>query len=494
MKQNELLSWRAIFLGLCICAGINYLLFFSPFHVRDTSSFSLKEEVVRIPLVIENRRFYSYVMVENDTIRMMIDTGSTHSLLNHESTTGVLQITWSTDGGGFRRFKPIRRVNKMQWGGLKIENLLILPRANIIGDNILRHYIVQFNNENREIILTRNSSLVEKRGIRVPFSRGRGDVVIVTLSLNGKEGDFLLDTGYTGELRVDADFFYSSGLSDLENVRWRGYLGGSAFMPTSLWGEGMVYMTTARLELDDRIFDNVIVARCIHWYTNIIGYAFLQRFRTFTIDYLNGYIYFELPEDNSFVSFSDNPIEAVPVAYLDLLHWMVNTFGITPQWTYPFRVIRLLKDDAFSEIEIGDTLMGINQVMFNQVAFDKLPDSDKDSFTLIMDTDRQIAKLEYVFSRNNEATFHFLKNGELISIDRVRCRISYPPPAFAYNFRVADGGFSMFAPLGRRLKPNFYLHFPLSTLTGREKYFTILRDGEEIVISNIFNPLFNNAN
>ena len=398
--------------------------------LRNTSStafFTLQEEVVRIPLRIENNRFYSYVVVESDTVRMFIDTGATRSSFNYESAARTSLRRRTIDGGGFERLVPIRRINKMQWGDLRVKNLLVAgdPGFNLIGDDILRHFIVQFDNENQEIVLTQSASLIEKRGVRVPFSRGnRNNGVYIYLVLNGKEGVFLLDTGYFGELSVDSVFFYSSGLSDLENVRWRGRLGQPAFMPEYLRGEGRTYMTLARHELGGMIFDNAIVERCIHWHINVLGFVFLQRFRTFTIDYINGYIYFELPEGTIFSD--DNVIETVPQAYRRLLSHRINSFGI--QFNHGIdvsTVSSLLKDDAFVKIEIGDTLAGINQIAFNEAAFYKLgADTDFDSVVKWRQRWEQINELNTA----NEATFHFLKNGELVSITRTRDRILYPVP------------------------------------------------------------------
>ena len=481
-QKTRTIKFENVFLILCISYA---LILLSVRFILYPQTFLMEQEVVRIPLIIENGRYFTYVEVESDTIRMIIDTGTSRSLLSDELTMRTFRKQIATSGGRFRQLVPIRRVNKMEWGDLRIENLLVVGGTgiNIIGDDILRHFYVQFDNENQEIALTRNSSLIEKRGIRVPFSRGgNANQVIISLSLNDKEGDFLLDTGYGGELRVDSDFFYSSELSDLKNVRWRGYLGGALFMPESLRGEGMSYMTIARHELGGMVFDNAIVTRNIHWYVNVIGTVFLQRFRTFTIDYLNGYIYFELPEGNSFVSFSDNPIDAVPVAYLELLYNRINSFGIEVTRRYPYPIRSLRKNSMFAEkgIRINDRLIGINQLIFNETAFNQLG-AARHTFRLETNRSRQRTVLDDVFFRRDNATFHFFRNAELISIEKMRSNILYPVPAFAYSF---DSTPSPFALHTISVKPNFYLHILPSTLVGEKKYFTIYRDGEEQIVSN----------
>lgn len=478
--------------------------FFSTFQLRGVS-FTLEKDAVRIPLIIERERYYTYVVVENDTIRMLIDTGATGSFFSYESATRTLRRGLNIDAGGFWRLLPIRRINKMQWGGVKIENLLVRgSHSNIIGDDILRHFIVQFDNYNREIVLTQNPSLIEKGGVRVPFSRGWGDrSVIISLSLNEQEGNFIFDTGYVGELRVDSVFFNSSGLSDLENIKWKGLLGGSSFMPDSLWKEGATYMTIARHELGGMVFDNAIVARCMHWHTNVVGFVFMQRFRTFTIDYINGYIYFELPKDKPpAVSFSNNLSESVPFAYLQLLYRRINSLGIEFSRRRFDIISALVDDDVFAKIEIGDTLVGINQTMFNETAFNKLG-SNQNLFHLEADRSQQVAAVSEVFHRRNKATFHFLKNGKLISIDRERARILCPPPRLGYSFiGRGDGTYSVVFSVGYFFMisspdPNsrMMMFHPWSTLSGEDFQISVFNDGVETIVSNdpdTYNPFAHN--
>ena len=505
-KQNKrqkivtFLNKRWGLIAFFIMLIFNYFTWLSPFHTRDNTSFFLEEEVVRIPLIIRNHQS-TYVVINNNSVRMVIDTGMSGSQLCYSvPATFTLGRTRMIDGGGLSRRIPIRRVREMQWGGLTINNLQVVQdpnmSLNLIGDNILRHFIVQFDSQNQEIVLTQNPTLIEKRGIRVSFSRGRrNSAVIVTLSLNGKEGDFLLDTGYTGELRVGADFFYSSGLSDLKNVKWRGRFGGAVFMPDYRRSEMILYRTTADSQLGERVFENTIVAHCPNWHVNVIGVAFLQRFRTVTIDYLNEYVYFELPEDNSFISFSDNPIEVAPVASLGFVFNSINSFGVEILRSYPYTIRRLRKNSVFAEkgIDVGDTLVGINQLIFNETVFGELK-SERGSFYLETNRSRQRTAINDVFFRTNKATFHFLKNGELISIEDVRDNILYSPPKFAYSF---DSVLSPFAFRAIPVKPNFYLQIVPSTLVGREKYFSVFRDGVETIISNnpdAPNPFLDNEN
>ena len=393
---------------------------------QRTTTFTMDEEVVRVPLVLKNNRYYTYVVVENDTVRMLIDTGATGSFFNYESATKTNRSELFSGGGKFRSVIPIKRIRTMQWGGLTIENLSVGwgTDFNIIGDDILRNFIVQFDNENREIVLTQNSALIEKRGIKVPFTSPNRNVK-VSLSINGTEGDFYLDTGYNGELRVDSIFFYTFGLSGLENVRWKGHVGYSLFMPEHLRGKGVSYMTIARHELGGMVFDNAIVTHNIHWHVNVIGYVFLQRFRTFTIDYLNGYVYFELPED---ISTSDSLIETVPLAYVNFLRHNINSLGIHFFHQSDVSTVSALLDDGTFTgiIEIGDTLVGIDQRIFNETAFSKLR-TNNDLFRLETNNLQRVIALHNA-SEANEATFHFSKDGEIISIDRVRNRILYPEP------------------------------------------------------------------
>ena len=394
-------------------------------------SFDLEQEVIRIPLIIERGRYYSYVVVDGDSIRMWIDTGA-GSFLCSEFSSRTIRRRQSRDAGGFRRMIPVGRVKEMHWGGLRIENLLVRNDVahyggsrNIIGGDILRNFVVQFDNESREIVLTKNPQLIERRGIKVPFTFRGSRHVMVPLTLNGTERDFILDTGYSRELTVDAAFFYSSGLFELENVEWRGNLINPFFLPESLRERGVARITMVDCKLGEKIFPNTIVTHYNNWRINVIGSAFLQRFSTFTIDYINGYVYFELPE-GAILSY-ENLIQTVPFVYLNLLRDRVNSLGI--QFFHRAdvsTVSALIHDEAFGGIEIGDTLVGVNQTIFNEATFNKLG-ATIDLFRLETNRFLQINALNIAFSED-KATFHFLKNGELVSFNRVRNRVLYPEP------------------------------------------------------------------
>ena len=425
MKKNRQLKYSLFLLIIAVLVSLSC----------QRSQFSLEQEAIRIPLIIANNRYFSYIVDNNgDSIRMLIDTGATRSRLLDTDAANTMRTSTVRDAGGFKRETPLRRVREMRWGGLKIENLLTLNdplrRRNIIGGDILSNFIVQFDNGNREIILSQNPSAIEKKGIRVPFRRSRNHVIL-SLALNGKEGDFILDTGYRGELTVDSTFFYFFGLSGLEKAKWRGYLTSPIFMPDSLRGRCTARIALANGKLGDKIFENTIVTHYTNWRINVIGSAFLQRFSTFTIDYLNGYVYFELPEGIALLN--DNVIETVPPAYINLLRNRINSLGI--QFSHRAdvsTVSSLLQDGTFARIEIGDTLVGINQTIFKEAAFNKLGTNTDDLFCLETNRFLQRRALNSAFLED-KATFHFLKNGELISIDRVRDRIVYPEPRLSHR-------------------------------------------------------------
>jgi predicted aspartyl protease len=466
--------------------------------------FSLEQEVVRIPFTINDGTYYSEVIVNEDTIQMMIDTGASISFLSPQFTQNILRRKRTRDARGIVRWLPLGRVNRIEWGGLEIENLLVandninIIGINIIGSDILRHFIVKFDHANKEIVLTQNSSLIEKRGIKVPIEIPFG-IPKLNLSLNGYTGEFLIDTGHNGELFVKSSFFHSSGLSDLENVEWIGVEFTSAFATASETGENATHITLADCELPGKIFKNAIVFHNASIVTtNRLGTVFMLRFKSVTIDYINGYVYFELPEDVSPFYFSDNIVEAVPVAYLDFLFERVNSFGISINIGNPHTVHILRNNSVFIEkgIEIGDTLAGINQMIFNEVAFNKL-ESDRDSFRLETNRNRQRNEILNTFDRRDRAIFHFLKNGELISIEDIRYTFLNPPPQHGYGFKgrgdgSGDGTFFNPIPVGYfskwfSLDRNNYisLHRPWSTLTGEEAtHIFVLRDGSRFRFTN----------
>ena len=500
MKQNALLT----FCRFLLLVGIFLLL------SCQQSKFLLEQDVVRVPMrILPNGELYSFIIVnDSDTVPMLIDTGTSDSFLNSASLQNTLRRRIVFDSGGFAQWLPISRADRINWGELKIENLYVITsNRNIIGNDILRNFYVKFDFENSEIVLTKNSLLIEKGDIRMPFETTFWGIPKINLSINGEDGYFIFDTGFDGELGVITSFFHSSGLSDLENVEWIGGGFESLFSAGSLIGEDTDYFALVNCRLQDIVFENTLVYHNANIArNNKIGTIFMRRFQSITIDYLNGFIYFKLPEDNAIVSFSDNPIEAVPIAYLKFLYNHINSFGIEITRRYPYSVRRLRKNSVFTEkgIEIGDMLVGINQVIFSETVFGKL-ESARDSFRLETNRSKQQAELNDVFFRRNKATFHFLKNGKLISIDKVRDKILYPAPKLAYGFYSSSNDLDLdFAPGGffaywHSVHPNkkFSVHIPWSPLMGEEHTLSVFVGGEQHALSNnpdAPNPFLDNEN
>ena len=446
-------------------------------------TFLMEQEVVRMPLYSDdNHRYFSYVVVNSDTIRMYINTRAALSSLPPTATTRIFRSRFVRDGNGNLSGFETRRTRKIQWGGVKIRNLWVNIRScsccspsnhGVIGHDILRHFVVQFDNANHEIVLTKNSALIEKKGVAVSFVSNRRGYPRINLTVNEKNGVFLLESRSNLELAVDAAFFYSSGLSDLKNRQWIRSGGRATFIPEFIPQPQAVtkdYLMLAKAKLQDKMFENVLVAHNERW-TNSIGAGFLHRFRTITIDYLNRIVYFELPQDIQqypvSMLFSGTEITAHPIEYLRRFFDRYNSFGFLPFWEPPFTIRSLEINSEFGVLTIGDTLAGINQTFFSQRALDKMiPNAN---YELIGTRAGQRAKLFSTVSQATEATFHFLRDGEIITINAEREKFLYPVPVAGYSFGWRRN-MRHFANIDFPVEPttNMTIHFPWASLSKKE--------------------------
>ena len=487
------------------------------FYQPSETSFTLEEEVVRIPVEFNVQRgmYFSYIVVNNDTVRALIDTGFTISTFSTAPIRGNYQKRTATDAHGNVRHKALNRVNRIRWGGLKVNNLLVIDSSqgwlddhgfsNVIGNDILRNFIVQFDNENREIVLTANPALIEKRGIAVPinpistrdwccdFCR-ENTTPHMNFVLNGVEAEFLLDTGYGGEIAVDTTFFHSSGLSELKRRQWLGGGGRAVFSSDYCRENSIGYRLIADAVLGERMFRNVLVFHTENLRGKYIGATFFRRFRTVTMDNINNKIYFELPIDHhlqisedvsfAFSVFSDEEVTSPPIEHVFTLFHVYNSFGFLHSWVPPFTILALETGSEMAHLALGDTLVGINQTLFSQQAFDKITPQEK--YQLINDRAAQQEILLFTMGRATEATFHFLSNGELISINAERKRFLDPVPYITYAFDAQEHDLHYFG-LNFRGNPDaskMSFHLPWASLSGREFEFSGFNDEGDFILSN----------
>lgn len=467
-----------------------------------TAYFVLEQEVMRISVDfdIQEGAYFSYLVVNNDTIRMKIDTGATNSYLSFVPIGGIFHKRAVMDANGIIEYVPFRQVEKVNWGGLEVRNLWFgkhrrllhgeYRESNIIGNDILHNFCVQFDNKNREIVLTANSSLIERRGIAVPLRNSFGNTPKINLIVNGKKAEFIIDSGFTGEIAVDSAFFHSSGLSDLKTQQWLGGGHISAFALDFLRKSRVGYVMIADCVLGERLFKNVLVSHSENLRGNYIGTSFFRRFRSVTIDNFNNLVYFELPDDLRITEeiglvFSDEEITIHPIEYLYSLFKWYNSFGFSPTWEPPFTIHALEINSAMRYLAIGDTLVGINQTLFSQRALDKI--TPQEEYELISTRVAQREILLFTMHRATEAIFHFLRNDELVSINAERKRFLYPAPYITYAFQFQQRDLLKFGNMNFFIDPEaqkMSVHFPWKSLSGREIEMQGFNDEGSFILNN----------
>ena len=468
-------------------------------------SFPKGKEYAAIPFEYVNGSIISNVIINNDTLAFLIDTGAEVSFLMRSdidyTKTGLMDRI--RDAYNREATLPLVRVNSVSWGEILIENHLFAKNKplsehfdafhgyfdGVIGADILNRFVVKIDNQNRQLILSKTKKMTDGLALRVPMTIYNHNTPLLPLSIQGQEFDFIFDTGFSGEIRLTSAMFSTLPDNKLSHV-WN-----SIRLP--IFASDLItteeYIVLENVSLGDRIFANAIL-----WYDQettrgLLGTVFMRRFTSVTIDFLNGYIYFELPEDNSLFSFSDNLIEAVPISNWYLLHDWINSFGFQTTDRLGYHTIDAMLRDDVSGVQIGDTLVGVNQTIFNKTIFNKLS-ANSDLFYLETDRNEQQVALNNVFRRRNESTFHFLKNGKIVSIHRTRNTILHPPSAFAYSFGETPMRYSIVQVTSAR---GVHIHLLPSTLVGEEVTLSFIVDGVETVLSNnpdVSNPLLDNTN
>lgn len=171
---------------------------------------------------------------------------------------------------------------------------------------------------------------------------------------------------------------------------------------------------------------------------NLLGVEFLKRFKSVTIDYINKELYFEFPEEYTLpglgdMNFSKDTISNVSLSYISTILEAYNTYGFFTERQGSFlRVARLEADIEKDGIHLGDTLVGINHLLFDVKYLDALKTSQ--GLQLCVGNTEQDYELENVMSRHNEGTFYLLKNGVPYALKLKRGKYLKTIPTYGYTY------------------------------------------------------------
>lgn len=435
----------------------------------------------------------THVYTDNDTLNFIIDTGSSYSSI--DSTYKKTNTTSQTfqknsvniiDAAGHTKKKRITSIKGIKWGNIKIKNEPALIDHSLyyqgtIGNHFLRNFYVKFDLQKNIIILSKKSDLILKKGEKIPFIYGGNAIFVQGILTNplDKEinsvANFLFDTGYSGScLSLEDSTYNSLKISKNKESNWVEST-QSYYFPKGIYGiDSIKKYSFIDFKFGNKIFKNTIISNpSTGLKMNIIGTNFMSRFRSFSIDYKNKEIYFELPKDEQEgnMKFSATKIKEVPIFYLHTLYSHINSLGISVSLTnFPYTV-NSLSLKYKNKIKIGDSLVGIDDNIFDKTVFNKYFDK-KRGFKMINDSSSQKEIIIKILGKKNWVDFYFLKNKKLIKISTKRDTLLNPPPNIGYSFYYNPN----------KAMPYFYrvaviktgnevlcLHYPWETLAKYQK-------------------------
>lgn len=441
-----------------------------------------KEAVAEIPFHFSPLgAIITKCIVNKDTLNFMFDTGAGTSCIeyNIKSSNFVKQKEFK-DIHHYKKDVAIYKIDSIKWGDVLIKNLPIAKYKvpiegvdGIIGADVIKNLIVKIDCRNRKILLSKEPNVISKNGIERDFNPL---TFFVNLSEKGsyKEKNFLFDTGFSDEVMVDTI------LNNTKLVHWKGEKRGM------FKEEYSDKMRVNSYFLSELYLDSVLIRNIVFQYDktirrNIIGTVFMRRFQSITIDYPNQKIYFEFPEDNKMMKFSGNEINESPISSLSLIYSRLTSLGINFSDNFPHKISELVINDNQTIFDVGDTLMGIDKTVFLKKGFEK--ELRKNKYYYEGNLEKQQTMLSKTFFQRQKATFHFLKNGKIVSIKAERGKPMKSAPKTGYSFTDKKFGCSAIN-FSINSLDNFVIHIPYSAVSGEELSGAFYKDGKKQEFTN----------
>jgi len=461
---------------------------------RKSIVFANTEAKVNVPFYYSrNGHMISQVIIQHDTLLFMVDTGMGKSIISsHVKSEDTGQRAEVSDILGFR--KKLKKVilKKINWGDVQISGFSFgeynIPEkkiTGIIGADILRHFYVKIDNAGQNIELTLKPAVLEMEGMKVPFIFNK-NAIQISASVAEYKTDFLIDTGCNLDLLLDSASYNSMQPNNTESM-WP-QTANSLFSKANIKNQDTAYFSISDFSLGNKVFSYASTTYMRKITRNLIGTIFLRRFQSVAIDYENKNLYFKLPPDVSIMKFSDHNIKAVPFSFLEVLYMRINSLGLEFKDNPRSFVLDAMEvGDQIDPLQIGDTLVGINEFLFEQNLLNKL-NGNGNNFILMDSFGDQQKLVSDIFHKRAKAEFHFLKNGQLFSVDKIRKYKLTPSPVAGYGFsdKYKNNGFYAvsFDSLKSQKMSSFSICIPWSTLSGQEIELSYYKDGNKQKLSN----------
>ena len=333
----------------------------------------------------------------------------------------------------------------------------------IIGRDVLSGSIVQFDHESNLVKLSRNEAKLKARGQEIPARFDERDKVFVPITLpNGETLEFFLDTGFGGELRLGS----------------KAYKGNYTFREPLVWKELETSgkpkggrLSLCNVTFGGKVYRNSRIALS-NTEKNLLGVHFLKRFKSVTIDYIKKKLYVEYPEKYTLpgigdIDFQKDTIEAAPLEYIASILQDYNTYGFEVERRGSLLVVTHVEATLEQKgIQLGDTLVGMNNLLFDDKYLEELRMRAK--VDLCLDQRAQDVELHYALTQSNKVTAYFLKHGRPRTLHLSRRQYLQHVPTFGYTYSpnpITLTGISLmlYADLAAR---KLSVHIPWGPLIG----------------------------
>ena len=299
----------------------------------------------------------------------------------------------------------------------------------IIGRDVLSGSIVQFDHESNLVKLSRNEAKLKARGQEIPARFDERDKVFVPITLpNGETLEFFLDTGFGGELRLGS----------------KAYKGDYTFREPLVWKELETSgkpkggrLSLCNVTFGGKVYRNSRIALS-NTEKNLLGVHFLKRFKSVTIDYIKKKLYVEYPEKYTLpgigdIDFQKDTIEAAPLEYIASILQDYNTYGFEIERRGSLLVTTHVEATLEQKgVQLGDTLVGINNLLFDDKYLEELRMRAK--VDLCLDQREQDVELHYALAQSNKVTAYFLKHGRPRALHLSRRQYLQHVPTFGYTY------------------------------------------------------------
>ena len=333
----------------------------------------------------------------------------------------------------------------------------------IIGRDVLSGSIVQFDHESNLVKLSRNEAKLEARGQEIPARFDERDKVFVPITLpNGETLEFFLDTGFGGELRLGS----------------KAYKGNYTFREPLVWKELETSgkpkggrLSLCNVTFGGKVYRNSRIALS-NTEKNLLGVHFLKRFKSVTIDYIKKKLYVEYPEKYTLpgigdIDFQKDTIEDAPLEYIASILQDYNTYGFEIERRGSLLVTTHVEATLEQKgVQLGDTLVGINNLLFDDKYLEGLRMRAK--VDLCLDQREQDVELHYALAQSNKVTAYFLKHGRPRALHLSRRQYLQHVPTFGYTYspnpiKLTGISLMLYADIAAR---KLSVHIPWGPLIG----------------------------